>query len=391
MSVPTLTPPDIDLDALRTYRLGRIREQMVIHDVAMVIVVNPANLRYAVDWREYAMFQSRIPTYYLFVTDDLVIMHGAYRTRHPMIDEFRPAHYVNVFDGGPETATHAPPFAAEVVDVVGCDGKVAVERLNPAAYRALAATGLRVIDAEPLLERARMIKSEEELVCMRHSIAVAEAGMDAMRSVLRPGVTENEVWAKLHQTNIANDGDWIDGRMLCSGPRTNPWYQEASDRTIQDGDLVASDTDMIGPFGYCADISRTWFVGDGTPTAAQRDRYRRANAEITHNAALLGPGLSFEELSDKAYRHHDEFIPHRYACLAHGVGMTDEYPKVYYRQDWDRHGYDGVVEAGMVMCIESFVGSDRGGPGVKLEQMWLVGEHGNELLSRYPLEDQLLA
>jgi hypothetical protein len=45
----------------------------------------------------------------------------------------------------------------------------------------------------------------------------------------------------------------------------------------------------------------------------------------------------------------------------------------------------------MVMCIESFVGSEEGGPGVKLEQMWLVGEHRNELLSRYPLESQLLA
>jgi Xaa-Pro dipeptidase len=254
----------------------------------------------------------------------------------------------------------------------------------------LESASLEVVDAEPLVELARSIKSQEELVCMRHAIAVAEAGMAAMRDMLRPGVTENEVWAKLHQTNIANDGDWIDGRMLSSGPRTNPWYQEASDRIIQAGELVAFDTDMIGPFGYCADISRTWLVGDAEPTAIQRDRYRRAAEEIVHNAALLGPGISFRELSEKAYRQDDEFVAHRYACLAHGVGMTDEYPKIYYRQDRERHGYDGVLEANMVMCIESFVGSDRGGPGVKLEQMWLVGEDGNELLSRYPLEDNLL-
>ncbi len=38
---------------------------MALCDIALVILANPANLRYAVDWREYTLFQSRIPTYYL--------------------------------------------------------------------------------------------------------------------------------------------------------------------------------------------------------------------------------------------------------------------------------------------------------------------------------------
>lgn len=63
--VPILTPPKVDLATLREYRLGRIREQMALCDIALVILANPANLRYAVDWREYTLFQSRIPTYYL--------------------------------------------------------------------------------------------------------------------------------------------------------------------------------------------------------------------------------------------------------------------------------------------------------------------------------------
>ncbi len=391
MFAPMLQPPVVDVTALRAYRLGRVRSQLAAHDVALAILTNPASLRYAVDWREYAMFQSRIPTYYLFVpADGAVVMHGAYGAEHPAIDEFRPADYLNVFDGGLDTAATAGRFAAEVRDLVGAGAKVAVERLQPSAVRALQAEGVTVVDAEPFVERGRAIKSAEEITCMRHSIAVAETGMAVMREALRPGITENQLWAKLHQVNIANDGDWIDGRMLSSGPRTNPWYQEASDRLIQDGELVAFDTDMIGPFGYCADISRTWLVGEGRPTTVQQDRYRRAHAEITHNAALLGPGLSLREFSEKAYRHDDEFIAHRYACLAHGVGMTDEYPKVYYRQDWARHGYDGVIEPNMVLTVESFVGSDRGGPGVKLEQMYLVGEQEVELLSTYPLEERLL-
>lgn len=211
--------------------------------------------------------------------------------------------------------------------------------------------------------------------------------MSVMRRAMRPGISENELFAILHQTNIANDGDWIDGRMLSSGPRTNPWYQEASARRMQAGELMAFDTDMIGPFGYCADISRTWVVGEQDPSPLQRDRYMRARAEVIHNAALLGPGVTFRELSEKALRQDEEFIAHRYACLAHGIGMTDEYPKVYYRQDWELHGYDGVIEPNMVMCVESFVGSDRGGPGVKLEDMYLITATGAERFNSYPLED----
>lgn len=196
--------------------------------------------------------------------------------------------------------------------------------------------------------------------------------------------------AILHQVNIANGGDWIDGRMLCSGPRTNPWYQEASPRRLENGDLLAFDTDMIGPNGYCADISRTWLSGHGNPTAVRRDRYRRAHAEIEHNAALIHPGTTFRELSDTAFRQPAEFITNRYACLAHGVGMSDEWPRVYYRHDWDAHGYDGVIEPNMVLSVESFVGSDQGGPGVKLEQMYVVTDHGPQPLSTYPYEPSLL-
>ena len=70
--------------------------------------------------------------------------------------------------------------------------------------------------------------------------------------------------------------------------------------------------------------------------------------------------------------------------------MTDEYPKIYYRDDWDQFGYDGVIEEGTVLCIESFTGSDKGGPGVKLEEMVQVTESGCEPMSSYPYESCFL-
>ncbi len=405
-SVPLLDPPEVDLDALRSHRLRRVREQMAAHDVALVVLTSPVSLRYVADWREYQAFQSHLQTYTLFVPlDGPLVLHGAYAGDHPVIDEFRPSHGLNVFDAGLSAeamATRISQFAADINRSLEPGERVAVEAMSASVISGLTDSGLPVVDAEPLIEQAKYIKSVQELTCIRHSIAVAEAAIAAMQEASRPGVTENQLFALLHQTNIANNGDWIEGRMLCSGPRTNPWYQEASDRVIEAGDLVAVDTDMVGPFGYGADVSRTWVAGGGQNVlcapglgsgaqAAQKDRYQRAHAEICHNAALLGPGLSFAELSTKAFRQADEFIAHRYACVAHGVGMTDEYPRIAYRQDWEAMGYDGVLAPGAVVSVESFVGSQHGGPGVKLEDMYVITESGAERLSAHPFEKDLLA
>lgn len=390
MGMPVLAKPDIDFDALRAYRRCRVLEQMDIADVELLVLLNPVSLRYAADWREYPLYQSRIQVFDLFVErDGTMALHGGYGALPPAIATRHPSHALNGFDGGLDIETHAHCFAADVAGLTSAGARVAVEQVNPCVTHALRDLGLRVVDAEPLMEAARYVKSVEEIQCMQHSIAVAEAAIDRVRSTAEPGVTENQLMSLLHQTNIANDGDWIDARMLCSGPRTNPWYQMATDREIAAGDLVAIDTDMIGPFGYCADISRTWLVGE-VPTERQRDLYRRAHTEITHNAMLLEPGRTFREISESAFQHDEEFIAHRYTCLAHGVGMSDEYPKIVYQQDWENDGYDGEIMPNTVMSVESFVGSDRGGPGVKLEDMYLVTSNGPKRLSTYPLEETLL-
>ena len=119
---------------------------------------------------------------------------------------------------------------------------------------ALRDLGLQIFDGQEVTEIARSIKSSEELELMRATIEIAEMGMDAMKQALVPGITENALWAKLHECNIANGGEWIETRLLASGPRTNPWFYECSMRQIEVGDMVCFDTDMIGPYGYCADI-----------------------------------------------------------------------------------------------------------------------------------------
>lgn len=75
--------------------------------------------------------------------------------------------------------------------------------------------------------------------------------------------------------------------------------------------------------------------------------------------------------------------------------MTGEYPYLLHHEDFEE-GYDGTLEAGMTLCMESYIGeysdsdTDDGREGVKLEQQVLITENGYELLSHFPFEDNLL-
>lgn len=64
--------------------------------------------------------------------------------------------------------------------------------------------------------------------------------------------------------------------------------------------------------------------------------------QVEHNISLLRPGATFREVSEKSWPILDEYVAHRYFNLAHGVGLTGEYPYILHPQDIDEFGYDGV-------------------------------------------------
>lgn len=383
--------PVLDFDRLRAYRLGRVRDQLAQADVAMAVLTNPLSLQYAVDFEEYQLFQSRIPSFTALVPPEgPVSLCGSYHPTSPQVDAFFPSLNLTQFDAGLDMTDRAREAAEFLADRLPKRARIALDRLDPSVAQALMQVGFEVVDVGGLMERARSLKSQEEITLIRHAIAVAQRGIDKMRAALEPGISELGLFSLLVRENMRHGGRWMDGRMLCSGPRTNPWLQEASDRRIEQGDLVGFDTDMVGPFGYFADVSRTLVCGND-PTPTQKDLYRRAYEEVHYNMDLIRPGVTFSELCKKAYHQDQPFLKHRYVCLAHGAGMSDEWPKVAYRQDWDRIGYDGEIEEGMVLCVESFVGHEAGGEGVKLEQQVLVTSDGVEVLSTVPFEEVFLS
>ncbi len=391
MTDSLLPQPEIDWGKLKRYRLTRLRDAMRANNVGLAILTNPLSMRYAIDYWNYPLFLSRIPTTQLFIPLDNapIAVCGAYAHGNNDIEIHYPMLGLTAFDGGLQNQSEARKFAQLVKDYLTQHGlfeqgiKIGLDRMDANVFHAFHEYDLEYCDVTTIVEKARAIKSPEELMLIRHSIAVAELGMQRMYEHLEPGITECRLWSYLHQTNITHGGYWTDGNMLASGKRTNPWLQDVSHKTIQAGDTVTLDTDMIGPNAYLADISRAWVCGDETPSKRQLELHQQAYNEVYHNMELIRPGVSYKEFSDRALRLPEKYHAQRYPCVAHGAGMCDEYPKIAYWQDWDRLGYDGVFEPGMVICVESYIGETGGEDGVKFEEQVLVTESGFEKLTRF--------
>lgn len=385
-----------DLPAIRRYRVGRIRSVLRERNIDAVLLYDPVNIRYATDTTNMSIWTSHNAVRYALVfADGPVIMYefskGEFLAAHSeVVDEIRPAVSLMPYYTGDRVGEISKRWANELKATVAEHARsgalrVAVDTIGLDGSRALEAVGIELISGMALMEDARLVKHSEELKAMRCAVHSCERSIDDMRAIFQPGVTEVELWAELQRSNFLNFGEWIETRLLASGARTNPWYQEASSKKVAAGEVMAFDTDMIGAFGFCVDMSRSWLCGGGRPSGALADVHARALDMIERNTPLFVPGASLREITDKAtYPSPDEF--NGYTVLAHGVGLADEYPSVFIRESWDETGFDAIIEAGNVICVEAFVGRKNGGEGVKLEQQMVVTDAGPEVLTNYSLD-----
>ena len=390
----------IDLKAVRAYRLGRVRAEMAKRDIAAVILSDPINIRYATGTRNMQVFSMRnAPSRYLLLTAEKSILFEFTGCLHladgfETVDEVRPTRTASFVAAGPATAEREKVWAAEMADLitslVGKNVSVGMERMNAGAAIALQNLGFRIVDAQEPVEMARAIKSDEEMKCVRASLRATEIGVGKLRDAIQPGMTENELWSVLHQSIIAQNGDYCETRLLNSGERTNPWFQETSNNTIGKNELIALDTDVVGCHGYYSDFSRTFHSGPDAPSQQQRTLYKVAMEQVHHNMDIIKAGMSFRDYAVQAWDIPEKYYANRYYLSAHGCGMTGEYPYLYHSGDFPDAGYDGIIETGMTICVESYIGEENGSEGVKLEQQLLVTETGTELLSQFPFEEALM-
>jgi Xaa-Pro aminopeptidase len=388
------------LDSMREFRLQRLVQQLQQRDYGGLLLFDPLNIRYATDTTNMQLWITHNPARACFVSaEGYIVLFDFHSCEHlsahlPLVKELRSGASFFYFESANRGDEHAGKFAATIDELMrkhaGENRRIAVDKIEIAGLRALEKAGLEVFEGQEVTELARVIKGPDEIRASRCATAACEAAMYEMQAAVEAGKSENEIWSVLHAGNIKRGGEWLETRIFSSGPRTNPWFQESGPRVIGDGELLALDTDMVGTYGMCCDISRTWLCGDGEGSAEQKEIYQLSYDHIMTNMELLKPGVSFREITEKAHRLPDRFVANRYGVVMHGVGLCDEYPAIRYREDYDSYGYDGVFEPGMLICVEVYAGAVGGKEGVKLEDQVLITEDGYENLTRYPFESRLL-
>lgn len=385
-------------EVLAKLRLNRLRSIMTSRELPWLLTADPINISYATGVSNMTIFSMMGATRFTLVSADSDVIAWEFAGAEHLAEDVSTIGEVRTAPGitalsGPRYADHIAHFAEELAAVCRATPRarvqLGVERMDHLLTDALRSVGFELSSATEVFVESRRIKLDEELDVMRVAMTRVEESVEAMCEVLRPGVTEIDVWSRFHERLIASGGEFVSTRLAQAGHRTFPYFQEAGPNVIEPGHLFCLDTDAIGYGGYAVDFSRTYHVGGVAPTSSQRQLHEIARNQLSHNAGLLSPGVSFRQFAEAAWSVPSRYRPYAYRSLAHGLGMSGEYPYIPAATNDDLYPLDDAFEPGMVICVESYVGDPELGQGVKLEDQFLITETGSQRMSTLPFSNAL--
>ena len=394
-----------NLPRMREYRWKRLTDHIVQRGYGGLLLFDPLNIRYATDSTNMQLWNTHNPFRAVLLCSDGYMVIWDYKNSpflsefNPLVKEQRSGADLFYFDRGDKIDIAADKFSNEVRTLISehsqSNMRLAVDKIMLHGLRSLEAQGFELMEGEEVTEKCRSIKGEDEILAMRCASAACENAVAIMEKEARLKVpngntSEDDIWAVLHAENIKRGGEWIETRLLTSGPRTNPWFQECGPRIAQNNEIIAFDTDLVGSYGICVDISRTWWIGDKSPRPDMIYAMQHAYEHILSNMELLGPGVHMRDLTFNSHKLDKNFQKGKYGCLMHGVGLCDEWPLIAYPDQFVEGAYDYFLEPGMVLCVEALISPDNGDFSIKLEDQVLITESGYENITKYPFDPVLM-
>jgi Xaa-Pro aminopeptidase len=254
-------------------------------------------------------------------------------------------------------------------------GKVGIDIMDMRAYQAFTNKGINLVNAWPALSEARVVKTPEEIECLKISSTVGDAAMWKIKyEWLKPGIKEADITAKVNEFLYAEGFDFVYDIIVASGGNTSPYRRWHTDRMIRDGDLVVVDINAIGPGGYFVDYVRCFKVG-GKWTAKEKDLYREVYDSMYAGLEQLRPGKTTRDVAENFPVYDDD----KYGTVtlqqfAHSIGLS------LYEGMWISRAYslDYPVELqeNMYFAIETFAGHPGLEQTVRLEENVLVSGDG---------------
>lgn len=288
-------------------RLHRIRERMAKDKVDLLYLTAPESLCY-VSGYQAEWYQAQSPKAWpptsgiaVHVDHDKFIMFDT-------LSEQVMLRYVTVATDARIFPIHQRrdgiPFIIEELRKDGwLKGTVGFEfhsyRPNPAVSRrfvdAFEAAGMKVADGSDILREVRWVKSPQEMACIEQAACIADVGHKRVLEVLRPGMTELEVYGEVIRAMAAAGGENPGiTQPVASGPKANCNHPLASRKKIMPGEQV--NIDLCGVYNrYHANIGRTYYLGEPHKDVAAAFAKSARSMAICRD--LLRPNLPVVELT----------------------------------------------------------------------------------------------
>jgi Xaa-Pro aminopeptidase len=287
-------------------------------------------------------------------------------------------------------------FARQLAELVPAGAVLAVDECTGAMSRA--ATSLFPVgapaDASAIVSAAKMVKTPDELACIRTAVRITDEAMVDVDKALAPGIRQIDLSAsflrrafELGATASMLEPIWqvmppskAEGVWTTHGDLALPLL--STERELTEGDVLWTDV-SITYRGYCSDFGRTWIVGR-EPTPRQQAQFQRWQEIMAAVEGVARAGATAGDLGRAATVANGgskPWLPHFY--LGHGIGVNAaEMPMIGtdLGQEFDDNF---VLRPGMVLVLEPVVWEDGTG-GYRSEEVLVITEEGSTRLTDYP-------
>ncbi|HYM66514.1 MAG TPA: Xaa-Pro peptidase family protein [Patescibacteria group bacterium] len=390
----------VDFDRLRTERLARAKAELARSGLGAVLCFDMNNIRYLTATQIGTWAYDKLIRFALLPQGDEPILwdFGSAARHHqlycPWLGE-RSRAGLSTFRGSiaPE-AGRAEDVAGKIrqeLEQRGLLGEpVGVDIAEPPVLFALQAAGVKVVDGQQVMQRARMVKTFDEITLLNQACGMVDAAYDDLYGALRPGFRENDCVALVAGSLYTQGSEFVEGVNAISGERCSPHPHNFSDRALRPGDPAYFD--VLHSFnGYRTCYYRTFAVGSASP--AMVDAYKRCRDYLDQAIALVKPGATTAEVTSvfpKATEFGFANEEQAFALqLGHGVGLSIWEKPVFSRLVSLDH--PEVIQENMVFALETFWPATDGWSAARIEEQMVVTKDGAEIITRFPAEELLVA
>jgi len=248
----------------------------------------------------------------------------------------------------------------------------------------LAAPQANLKDIRENITQLRLIKSPTEIAFLREAIDLSVDAHFAAMKMMRPGVWEYQVAAKMVEVHAMGGSEAeAYAPIVGAGPNSTALHYDKLGRKIQDGDIVVLDVGAQYS-GYAADITRT-LPANGKFTARQREIYDIVLGAQNAALAALKPGADMcRKGKNSVYKIAYEYIN------SHGKDRNGKALGQYFIHGLGHNiGLDvhdpgdscKPLMVGQVVTVEPGIYIPEENLGVRIEDDVLITEGGYEMLS----------